>query len=279
MPLLFYSKCDLCCWAVSVNRLASFSQLLDVTPVTPEIVAFLEAAKARLVQCEDVAVQYLANLNTTMDHHKHGIEMGKVYNQKATELTFSADDLEEEIEQPLLYQSVAEVEESIELLNTKLRTVCIPACVPLWCSCVIPMWLWSPAEHEQPDDPVQRDQRPGGVVCGCRQPGGVQPVHHPGAVRTPRGCCGEARRSPGSPAGGGPIGMLSVPPLSISVVYQQSLSVEQTKEQLRRQFADKAAAFKAHCDARSNQITALDGDLEGRIIAIQKLHEEYCGEV
>ena len=60
---------------------------------------------------------------------------------------------------------------------------------------------------------------------------------------------------------------------------QQSLQVEQTKEQLRIQFAEKAAAFKAHCNARSGQITALEGDLEARLIAIQKLHEEYCSEV
>lgn len=60
---------------------------------------------------------------------------------------------------------------------------------------------------------------------------------------------------------------------------QQSLGVEQTKEQLRVQFAEKAAAFKSHCDARSQQITALEGDLEARIIMIQKLHEQYCGEL
>jgi hypothetical protein len=60
---------------------------------------------------------------------------------------------------------------------------------------------------------------------------------------------------------------------------QQSLGVEQTKEQLRLQFAEKAATFKAHCDERSAQITALEGDLETRILTIQKLHEEYCSEV
>lgn len=92
--------------------------------VSPDVLPFLEAARVRLQQCEATAVQYHANLVTTMDHHKQGIELAKAYNAKATELVFAADDLEEEIEQPLLYQSVAEVQASIESLNTKLRTVC-----------------------------------------------------------------------------------------------------------------------------------------------------------
>jgi methyl-accepting chemotaxis protein len=98
-------------------------QILSLKPVSPDVQPFLDAALARVKQCEEVAAQYLTNLNVTMDHHKHSIELAKTYNSKATQFAFAADDLEEEIEQPLLYQSVAEVQASIEALETQLRSV------------------------------------------------------------------------------------------------------------------------------------------------------------
>jgi hypothetical protein len=42
-------------------------------------------------------------------------------------------------------------------------------------------------------------------------------------------------------------------------IPQAALAAENTKEDLRVQFAQRAAAFKNACDARSSELTALDG--------------------
>ena len=136
--------------------------MLKLTPVTPDVQPFLDAALARIEQCEATAVQYMANLQQTMENHKHVIELGKAYNSKATAFIFAADDLEEEIEQPLLYQSVAEVQASIEAFETKLRAVRCGCCAVQrrtllsYCTCVTCCVLLL-AEHERADNAVQRD--------------------------------------------------------------------------------------------------------------------------
>ena len=61
----------------------------------------------------------------------------------------------------------------------------------------------------------------------------------------------------------------------VCVCVQTALATEQTKEALRVQFAEKAAAFKALCDDRSRQVADLDGALEAQIGVVQGLRGEY----
>jgi hypothetical protein len=244
------------------------SQVLSLNPVSPDVQPFLDAALARVQQCEEVAAQYLTNLNVTMEHHKHSIELAKTYNSKATQFAFAADDLEEEIEQPLLYQSVAEVQASIEALETKLRSVrvwLLPLLYLVWfgllCSAVM---AWFPF--------VCHTQGMNSLTLLYNEISGLaEQVHALGNTEAFSRYTVQALFERHE--------VVSGKLTARNEALQQSLGIEQTKEQLRLQFAEKAAAFKAHCDGRSAQITALEGDLETRILTIQKLHEEYCREV
>lgn len=83
----------------------------------------IDAINARIVQLEETAAQYVSALQQTMEHHNHVIQLIKTYNNKATDLMFAAGDLEEELQQPTLYQSVAEVQAAIEHLNASSRQV------------------------------------------------------------------------------------------------------------------------------------------------------------
>jgi len=217
--------------------LEEHKEILKMDVVSPEVKPYLDAAAASLQQCEATAAQYYENLLTTMDHHKHGINLAKDYNNKATEFIFAADDLEEDVEQPLLYQSVAEVQASIESLDTKLRT--------------------------NMNALTTRFNEISAVAEQIHQVGNTEEAFSRYTVQA----LFDRHEA------------ISAKLAARHEALQQSLAVEQTKEQLRIQFAEKAAAFKAHCDSRSAQITALEGDLESRIIAIQRLHGEYCGEI
>ena len=89
----------------------------------PEVQENIDAINARIGQFEETAVQYYSALMQTMEHHNHLIQLVKTYNNKATDFMFAAADLEEELQQPTLYQSVAEVQAAIDQLNSALRQV------------------------------------------------------------------------------------------------------------------------------------------------------------
>ena len=91
--------------------------------VAEEVTERIAEVSARLAQCEETGEQYLAALAQTMENHKHLYELTKTYNNKATTFMFMAADVEEEIEQPLSFDSVAEVETAIAHLESTLREV------------------------------------------------------------------------------------------------------------------------------------------------------------
>ncbi len=75
------------------------------------------------------------------------VQLIKTYNNKATDMMFAAGDLEEELQQPTLYQSVGEVQTAISDLNASLRQVCpqTPAALPILSACVCPVFPCLPA--------------------------------------------------------------------------------------------------------------------------------------
>ncbi len=62
-----------------------------------------------------------------------------------------------------------------------------------------------------------------------------------------------------------------------NITAQVALTTEQTKEALRLQFAEKAAAFKALGDDRSARVAGLDGPLEEQIALVEALLAENDG--
>ncbi len=102
-------------------------QTMTMVAVSEEVQTSIDAVKARMEQLVEVAVQYHDALVQTMAHHEHVVEVTKTYNSKATDFMFACDDVEQEIQQPTMYQSVQEVQTAISDLNGNLRQVCVAA--------------------------------------------------------------------------------------------------------------------------------------------------------